>query len=304
VSRRRERGVVLVAATTALALLTIVAVGLARTAAVDQHLAANALAAVQGDALARSGVAVAAVVLAETRADDAPDTLDAPWARDLGPQSLGAGWVSVRVEDETRRIDLNAPELRDAVRRLLDGLGLDVGLADAIADWTDPDDVPRPAGAERDFYLAATPPLVPRNGPLATVTELLRVRGVDARVLARLAPYVTVAGEHAVNPNTASREVLQAVVGDAAAVDRLLAARVGSAIDDERLTVLLGDAADVVRPLLTTRAQRYTARAVAGVGRVRRGIEATIWAPGGVEPAVVAWRPFVPALSVDERTSR
>ena len=294
-SRRRERGVALVAAVTALAVMSALAVGLAHTTVVDQHLTANALAALQADALARSGVAIAAVVLGETGAAGEPDTLASPWARDAGRQPLGAGTVEVRVEDEARRLDLSAPELADAVPRLLRLLGLDPGLADAIADWADADDDPRPHGAERDWYRAQTSPRVPRNGPFATPAELALVRGLDAAVLARLRPYVSVAGEHAVDPNTASREVLLAVLDDAATVERIIAARARGPIDESGVTALLGDVSPAVRGTLVTRGQRYTVRAVARVGGLARGAEATVWAPGGVDPTVVAWRPFIPA---------
>jgi general secretion pathway protein K len=290
-SRPRERGVALVAAVGALAVLTVLAVGLAETAADGQRRTTNALAGLQAEALARSGVAVAAVVVGETGADGAPDTLTSPWARDAGRQPLGAGWVEVTVEDEARRLDLNAPELADALPRLLAILGLDPGLADAIADWTDADDTPRARGAERAWYLAATPVVVPPNAPFTTVGELALVRGVDAPTLARLRPYVTVAGEHAVNPNTAAREVLLAVVNDPAAVDRLLGARARGPITDDQLAALLPDAPTAVRTALATRGQRYAVRARAGVGRVRRAVEATVWAPAGVDPVVVAWRP-------------
>ena len=291
-SRRRDpaRGVVLVAAVTALALMSVLALGLAETTVLDERLAEKSLAALQADALARSGVAVAAVVLAETGAAGAPDTLGAPWAVDVGRQPLGPGWVEVQVEDEARRLDLNAPELTDAVPRLLALLGLDPGLADALADWTDADDVPRPRGAERDWYLAQTPPRVPRNAPFASVGELALVRGIDAAALARLRPHVTVAGEHAVNPNTASREGLLAVVQDGAAVDRLLAARGRGPLAAEDIAALLPDAPSAVRLALTPRGQHYSVRAVGGVGAVRRIVEATLAAPGGVEPEIVAWR--------------
>jgi general secretion pathway protein K len=307
VSHRRERGVALLSAVGALAVLTVLAVGLAETAAIDQRRTSNALSTLQADALARSGVAVAAVVLAETGAGGAPDTLASPWARDAGRQPLGAGWVEVRVEDEARRLDVNAPELADALPRLLDLLGVDRGLADAIADWTDADDTPRPRGAERAWYAGGTPSLVPRNGPFATVGELALVRGIDARVLARLRPHVTAAGEHAehaVNPNTASREVLLAVVQDPAVVERLLAARARGPIGDD-LGSLLPDAAPALRLLLSVRGQLYAVRAVAGVGDVRRTVEATLWAPAGRDPEVVAWRPSGAALvpSSDARTS-
>ena len=292
--RRCERGVVLVAAVTALALMSVLALGLAETSALDARLGEKSLAALQAQALARSGVAVAAVVLAETGAAGGPDTLHAPWAVDVGRQPLGPGWVEVHVEDEARRLDLDAPELADAVPRLLVLLGLDPGLADALADWADADDAPRPRGAEREWYLAQTPPLVPRNAPFASVGELALVRGIDAAVLTRLRPFVTVAGEHAVNPNTASREVLLAVVQDAAGVDRLLAARRRGAIVAEDVAALLPDAPYAVRLALVPRGQHYTVRAVGGVGALRRTVETTLSAPAGVEPEIVAWRSLEP----------
>ena len=289
-----ERGVVLVAAVTALALMSVLALGLAETSALDARLGEKSLAALQAQALARSGVAVAAVVLAETDAAGGPDTLGAPWAVDVGRQPLGPGWVEVHVEDEARRLDLDAPELADAVPRLLVLLGLDPGLADTLADWADADDAPRPRGAEREWYLAQTPPLVPRNAPFASVGELALVRGIDAAVLTRLRPFVTVAGEHAVNPNTASREVLLAVVQDAAGVDRLLAARRRGAIVAEDVAALLPDAPYAVRLALVPRGQHYTVRAVGGVGTLRRTVETTLSAPAGVEPEIVAWRSLEP----------
>src|SRR6266446_986405 len=219
--------------------MSVLALGLAETTVLDERLVEKSLAALQADALARSGVAVAAVVLAETGAAGAPDTLGAPWAVDVGRQPLGPGWVGVQVAD--------------AARRLLVLLGLDPGLADALADWTDADDVPRPRGVERDWYLAQTPPRVPRNAPFASVGELALVRGIDAAALARLRPHVTVAGEHAVNPNTAAREVLLAVVQDAAGVDRLLAARGRGAIAAEDIAALLPDAPYAVRLALAPR---------------------------------------------------
>lgn len=280
-SRRSERGVALVAAVTTLAILGVLGAGLAYTSAVDLHLTRNALMALQADALARSGVAVAAVLLEEAAATAAPDTLAAPWARDSGRQALGPGWVEVHVEDEARRLDLNAPELTPAVPRLLATLGLDPALADTLADWTDADDVPRPLGAERGWYLGLTPPREPRNGPLASLGELALIRGFDAPTLARLRPYVTVAGEPRVNPNTAPREVLMAVLGDSLRVERILNER-------QRGPIEPSDA------WLTARGQHYTARVVAGVGELRRGVEATLWALPGIPAEITAWRSFVP----------
>jgi general secretion pathway protein K len=49
-------------------------------------------------------------------------------------------------------------------------------VVDAILDWRDADDEPRPEGAERVWYAARQRPQ-PRNGPFANVRELTLVRG-------------------------------------------------------------------------------------------------------------------------------
>ena len=282
----RSRGVALLGTVVALAVMTVLATSLARTSAVDAHLARTALATLQADALARSGVAAATALLGgnATRID----SFHAPWARDAGPQPLGAGVVRVRVEDEARRLDLGTPELASALPALLGALGLDTRLADAIADWTDADDVARPHGAERAWYLARTPQYVAANAPLRTVGELRLVRGMDAAALARLRPHVTVAGERAVNPNTASQEVLVALAGPAAAA-RVLAARREAPLARESFASFLPG---VPTRRLTDRGSLYRVTAIGEVGTVRRAIEVTVRAPAGLEAEVMTWRPI------------
>jgi len=291
VSRPSERGVALVAALGALTVLSAIATSLATTARLERGLARHAVAAAQADALLRSGVAAAAVVLGETAADGAPDTLAARWAADAGRQRLGAGWVEVRIEDEARRIDLGSAALAPALARLAAARGLDPAVADAIADWVDADDVPRPRGAERDAY-GRGPGCGPRNAPFASLDEVARVRGIDAAALARLAPFVTTAGEHVVNPNTASPEVLAAVLGDAVAA-RVVAARTRAPLDAAAIDALVGDLPPGTRALLAPRGQRYRVSVTAQVGDETRAVEATLWAPPGADPEVVAWRPLV-----------
>ena len=69
------------------------------------------------------------------------------------------------------------------LHRLVITAGISAARADslgsALLDWRDADDVPRPLGAERDWYAARGLPL-PRNAPLAAVEELRWVRGFDA----------------------------------------------------------------------------------------------------------------------------
>jgi general secretion pathway protein K len=121
---------------------------------------------------------------------------------------LGRGtWCRAQLEDTGARLDLNhaAP---DALRLLL---GND-SLVDALLDWRDPDDLPRPHGAEAEWYGAHRKPL-PRNGPFVAVAELARVRGFDGVEIRRWESLLTTDGSGRVNLNSAPPEVLQTLPG-------------------------------------------------------------------------------------------
>jgi hypothetical protein len=93
------------------------------------------------------------------------------------------------LEDESTRLNLNVLLILDqqvpgSGRTLLMALpGMTEDVADAILDWLDPDDTPRDAGAEVDYYSGLSPPYAPKNGPVDTVEELLLVRGVTPQLL-------------------------------------------------------------------------------------------------------------------------
>jgi len=78
-------------------------------------------------------------------------------------------------------VDLNVVDREQllAVLRILSvGEPRADSMADAVLDWRDADDIPRPMGAERDWYRSRGQ-FTPRNGPFADVRELRRVRGFE-----------------------------------------------------------------------------------------------------------------------------
>jgi general secretion pathway protein K len=101
--------------------------------------------------------------------------------------------IAITVEDETGKIPYGL--LEESQMRLMyelagaSGERLDI-LTDSTLDWIDEDDETRPFGAESAYY--AKKSYVPRNGKFASVGELINVRGMDAALLARLAPALTV----------------------------------------------------------------------------------------------------------------
>ncbi|MGH8041685.1 MAG: general secretion pathway protein GspK [Rudaea sp.] len=129
------------------------------------------------------------------------------WVGDGRPYEFEFDGAQVRVEltDESGLIDINTAD--DA---LLQGLFASVGvpldqavaLSDAIQDWRDPDDVPRPHGAEINEYKAAGLSYGPRNAPFQTVSEVQQVLGMDYDLYAKIEPAITIYGGGA-RPNAA-----------------------------------------------------------------------------------------------------
>ena len=180
----------------------------------------------------------------------------------LDSVDLGDGvWCDGAIEEAGTRLDLNraAPE---ALRSLL---GND-SLVDAVLDWRDADDLPRPYGSEREWY-AAHGRRPPRNGPLADAAELRLVRGFNSATVRRLEPLLTTSGGVEVDLNAAPAAVLASLPGlDAPAVAMILARRAAAPLrsTDELLTLL----PQASRTALLGRYQEFTSRAAYAPGRV------------------------------------
>ncbi len=118
----------------------------------------------------------------------------------------------VRLEALGTRLDANTAS-DEMVARLLSALGIPETrtheMVDALADWKDSDDVAQGAGAERSWYVAEHREQ-PRNGPIAAVRELARVRGFE-----RISDFDTVFGVDGgrVSLATAPVSVLMSIPG-------------------------------------------------------------------------------------------
>ena len=122
----------------------------------------------------------------------------------------------VELHDSGARLQLNSAT-QDQLRSLLLALGVDARRADhlsaAITDWSDPDQLRRVNGAERDDYLAAGRAMLPDDGPFARVDLLRFVIGMSDSLYRALAPLVTVFGNGKIDINAASRPVLLTLPG-------------------------------------------------------------------------------------------
>jgi hypothetical protein len=98
------------------------------------------------------------------------------WAEDSSQQPA---IVRYGLTDEAGKVNLNMLTSED----LLKLPNMTAELADCLLDFIDADSEPRPQGAEQDFYSRMESPYQIPNGPLATLDELLLVKGFSARIV-------------------------------------------------------------------------------------------------------------------------
>jgi general secretion pathway protein K len=193
-----QRGVALLAVIVVVALATVLVAALLDQGEYARARSRNALRAEQSWQLAIGAEYWAMEAL--RRDYQARPDYDAPgdvWTRPLPPVPLPGGQLLGRLRDAGACLDLN--QLADPTRaalqtarldRLLIALKLDPRLRFAIVDWVDANADPEPGGAEDGRYLARRPAYRAANQPMAHVSELRLVEGVDSEVYERLAPHV------------------------------------------------------------------------------------------------------------------
>lgn len=249
---RQRQGFVLVAALWLLVAIGAVMLAASLESRARRNVVANALDRTRARAAASAGVEYARSRLSAAlvgRADEIRGmsglggsdqvqrmaAMTAPW---WTPQALvepmrdfGDIAFDLQLRDAGTMLNINMLEPDEIRRFFANGLGVDYALADrlaqAIADWRDPDDIPRVGGAERDDYLRAGATRLPTNRPFADVDELRYVLGMPPDLFEAARPYLsTLRAASRINMNAAPEPVLLALPGfTPAAVDAIVRGR-------------------------------------------------------------------------------
>jgi general secretion pathway protein K len=162
-----------------------------------------------------------------------------------------------------------------------------------VVDWLDPDsEVTQPNGAEDPYYLALEAPYRTAGRRVVDLAELVRVRGFDADIVARLAPFVTALPEATlVNVNTAPAEVLQALVPGLSKeeVARVLQLRKTTPFQssEDFLRVLSRPSSESVVALLDVKSRYFTAETAVRLDRVAVAYRALFQRREGRLPALI-----------------
>jgi len=220
--RTRQHGVAIVLAMGVVALAALAATAILVAQSTWSRQVELTAGHAQAQLLMQAGLDWARAVLSDDRRASNVDHPGEPWALRLPPIPVENGSLAGHIEDQQGKFNVNNLVKVGAVnavqlgrfRRLLSILDLPPALAGALADWMDADGEPQSQdGAEDAYYRSLQPPYLAANRPLTDVAELALVRGFDDNVRAQLRPFVTALPRFtAVNANTASPEVLAAVV--------------------------------------------------------------------------------------------
>jgi general secretion pathway protein K len=319
-----QRGVTLVVVLWIIMVLSLLIGGFAFTMHVETQIASFGRKQLKARALARSGIEVVRVELAQqTGGEGGYVAFNQSWATNetlLVSHALGEGTFTVKLMDEQGKLPLNKLT-PDQWHRLFDLLGVDAldadVIVDSIEDWKDDNDLHRLNGAEDDYYMKLSPPYRAKNGAFDRVDELMLVRGMTRELFdgipaagndpgkPGLRELLTAINAGQVNVNTASAFALRVLLDlDEAQTDAIISRRNGAdgepGTEDDQpfksveeflasLTRLSDAARQEAQQLITVNSNFFTARSTGDVGGAKRTILATLWRQGN-QAQIVSWR--------------
>ena len=156
----------------------------------------------------------------------------------LGQDNAGIGYMlrkgeSLRwgVVDEESKLNLNKTNTATLTVLLTKVLALKdeqtAKLARALLDWRQYGESEITGFFSDEYYSQLQHPYPKKSAPYETLDELLLVKGVDQQTFETLISFVTIYGDGAVNINTASAPVLEALGLAEAVVEKILLVRRG-----------------------------------------------------------------------------
>lgn len=268
-----KRGIALMVVLIAVFVLSMLAGAFAYSMKVETKLAANSNNQSDLEWLGRSGVEFARWLLAQEMSCPY-DSLNQKWAG--GPGGVcesnnialtditslcnlkcGNGTFCLHITDLESKVNVNTADTAVLQQALSQAIGADATdipiISDSIQDWVDRDDMPRPSGAESDYYQGLSPPYMAKNGPIDDLSELLLIKGIrdnpaiyskkydpmpgqvdrfgdplPAKYAAHMDEIFTPISTGRININTASAAVLQTIPGiDANIAQEIIRVRTG-----------------------------------------------------------------------------
>lgn len=211
---KKQTGIALIMVLLVVALVSIIATGIASKKNLSTRRTQNMLYNEQAYMYLLGAEDWAKNILTQDFKDNKTDSFDDNWAVELPPIPVEGGTIQGKIEDLQGRFNLNNlikasnPDQENikVFRNLLIENGIDDKLTDAVIDWLDSDlDATVPTGAEDSEYLNNAIPSRSANRLMASASELTLVKGFDNKKYTKLSAYIVALPESTtLNINTAN----------------------------------------------------------------------------------------------------
>jgi len=242
--RENERGVVLIMVLIIVAILTILVADFTFSTHVDLEISKNSLNDIKAQYIAKSGINVISSTMKNNNLEELGELASLVQDLEIGESQeefwsftvpsfpVGDGVVSLKVEDERSKINLNSLvsqtsnrvdfQILTALTELFRFLEVDQDKSDlfisSLVNWLDREltgaqNDQDPTGADRGFYRGLDNPYEIKDGQLDSVEEIRMVEGMDEDFYNKIKDYVTVyPSNKQVSFSTASKPVIKAIV--------------------------------------------------------------------------------------------
>lgn len=240
--RNNNKGLILVSSLWIVAILTLLAIGLAYRISIELHLVKFSREMLKARLACESGLEFSSQVLAEDLNDF--DSFNETWSKGMvlgRDESIFKDYklkeaaftifsetnnqdscanTLYGLSDEGSKLNINKAttvELETFFTQL--GIENPKEITNSISDWIDADDITSFDGAEDDYYSSLVTPYKCKNAPIAVIEELLLIKGMDEEKFEKIKPFVTVYGDGKININTVSEVVLKSLLISRGALD-------------------------------------------------------------------------------------
>ncbi|MDD3726438.1 MAG: type II secretion system protein GspK [Candidatus Ratteibacteria bacterium] len=182
--------------------------------------------------------------------------------------------LEIVIEDENGKINPNkifGPEkgeinthLMDIYKMFFTLMGYKETLADALLDWIDEDDMPRPQGAESLFYKTSDLSYLPANRPIYSPEEMLLVAGFTEDIVfgndekKGLFNFITSFSDGKINVNTCQPEVLNGLGFSVADIEKITAERLRRPLEERFLLEVNKEVYLKNRPVIVFKSSYFT----------------------------------------------
>jgi len=210
---KQQTGIALIMVLLVVALIAIMATGMATKQKLSTRRTSNLLNNEQAYMYLLGAEDWAKNILAQDFKDNKTDSLGDDWAISLPPIPVDGGTIQGKVTDLQARFNINNflkagnPDQASILifKNLLNEKDIDTRTTDAIIDWLDTNlDSTVPSGAEDGDYLNQQIAYRTANRLMGSASELVMVKGFGYKIYKRIAPYIVALPVYTpINVNTA-----------------------------------------------------------------------------------------------------